>query len=116
MAAVLTHYETMKIKATLDPGCPDYENTYSNTGNSGVYVQAAHECTNSAPGPECPIELTAAGWGGAFVTGDLRYRTWEVAGSDVDELELTAASLRRHMEMTGPIDTKRLARPCDTGP
>ena len=42
--------------------------------------------------PECSIEFTATWWGGAHVSGDLKYSTENIAGSDPDELEPTEAA------------------------
>jgi hypothetical protein len=115
VASHLTHLEYTSVKATLEAGCPDHTNTYSLNGTSEVFVQATQECTNGAPGPECPVELTAAGWVEAALVGDLNYSTSEYAHGDVDEIEGRLQAMReknRPLAMTDSHD--HATRPADT--
>ncbi|GEM_PF-5422747 len=103
LAAHLTHLETTSVQVRLEAGCPNHENTYRLSGQSEVFVQANYECTNGAPGPECPVEFTAAGWAEGMVAGDLNYRVGEEAASDVDEIEPVGERLRRALETSRPL-------------
>lgn len=90
-AGLSIRYETKTtLKATLTPGCPDYENEYELQAESDVEMVAGLECTNGEPGPECPVELSASGILDASVSGDLNYDLVIKAASYPDELERKA--------------------------
>lgn len=70
--AQMAFLESTLVKVRLENHCKRHSNTYSGVAESNVDVYATDECTNSAGDP-CPVKLTAAGWVGARVTGDLSY-------------------------------------------
>lgn len=79
--------EQTTITITLDSGCEGHVSSYTAEGRTTALVQANGECTNTEPGPECPVELTATTWSAAAVRGDLGYRVDATAAGDADELE-----------------------------
>lgn len=103
LAASLTHLESTAVHVTLTAGCPGHDNTYAVEGNSEAYLRSTYECTNAAPGPECPVEFTAAGWVEGLVAGDLAYYVGEDAASDVDEIEPVAERLRQLLDEASPV-------------
>lgn len=87
VAIHLRYAETTTVTIDLDSNCPKHKNTFTGTGRTTAHLEADQECSNTEPGPECPVELTAMSYSGVTVSGDLKYEVKAHAGSDTDELE-----------------------------
>lgn len=87
VAAHLSHAEKTYIAVDLKAGCPDYENTFTEKGESWLDFLASQECTNDDPTPPCPVELSSLGAAKGRISGDLYVSVGSESGSDIDELE-----------------------------
>ncbi|NND85428.1 MAG: hypothetical protein HKN46_09800 [Acidimicrobiia bacterium] len=84
--SVRYHLETT-VYAELTPGCEDTDSHYDLEGSSDVWMAATAECTNGAPGPECPVEASTSGFVDASMSGDLDIPNVMKAATYPDELE-----------------------------
>ena len=94
VAIHLAYADTTAIGIELESECPDHLHAYRTSATSRSFLQANQECTNTMPGPECPVELTASSYSTVVVGGDLTYDIAATGASDVDELDAAGASLR----------------------
>jgi hypothetical protein len=83
--AQMAFLESTLVRVRLENHCTKHVNTYSGVAESTVHVQATDECTNSAPGPHCPVKLTAVGWVAARVVGRLNYTAQRIVRKFADQ-------------------------------
>ena len=87
-AALHAEYaEVNRLRITLESGCPDHQSSYTAQGRGVSGLEVSAECTNRAPGPECPVELDALTSSSSRVSGDLTYSLVAEAPGGGDEVE-----------------------------
>ncbi|MBI2169666.1 MAG: hypothetical protein HYU28_09255 [Actinobacteria bacterium] len=118
VAAHLSYWERHEISVVLESMCPDHRHQWETRGGCDVKLQASEECSNTAPGPECPVEFTAQGAVEGAAGDDLVYSAAGKAMGDPDELEgrgLEGRDVGGRALVGTHVDTHdHLARPVET--